>query len=73
MTDHTMGMPPGPSRKPTWEYRLYFAIIFLISLPWAFVVWAFNPSAVAERGVSYGFIGLARRQALTITPMIFSA
>jgi len=71
MTDQTSNGFAGERRTPTIEYRLYFGIIFLISLPWAFASWILGLSA--PDGESKGFIGRAWKQASVITPQIFSA
>ncbi|MEM7423035.1 MAG: cytochrome PufQ [Pseudomonadota bacterium] len=75
MTDFTSGGgQPRISREPGVEYRLYFAIIFVISLPWAFVSWALGlVSPQDEEHAGKGFIGRAWLQASVITPQIFKA
>jgi len=73
MTDHaTNGMPARLKQGPSIEYRLYFAVIFLIYLPWALVAWALS---VDDRGEEpkRGPVARAWQQASVITPLIFSA
>jgi hypothetical protein len=60
-------------RTPTIEYRIYFAIIFLISLPWALVKWLVTVGERDPERPAFGFVGLAWRQAKVVTPLIFSA
>lgn len=74
MTDHTAnGLEPARHRGPSVEYRIYFAIIFLLSLPWALVSWMFGLAAPDSEDARLGFFGRAWRRAAIITPMIFSA
>lgn len=74
MTDMTSDNLPRARRKSiTWEYRFYFAIIFLISLPLTLVVWALGLAQRDSEESDRGFIADAWRRAAIITPMIFSA
>lgn len=74
MTDQTSnGFAHMPARGQSIEYRLYFAVIFLISLPWALASWALGLARPDSEDAGLGFIGRAWRQAAIITPMIFSA
>ncbi len=74
MTDHTAnGIAPLRAKNPTIEYRIYFAIIFTISLPWALVSWALGLTNPQSEESGKGFIARAWRQASIITPTIFSA
>ena len=74
MTDHTANaMAPVRGKGPGIEYRIYFAIIFLLSLPWALVSWALGLAAPDSEDARLGFLGRAWRRAAIITPMIFSA
>ena len=63
-----------PHRKgPTIEYRIYFAIIFLITLPLTFttcVLGLGRPGTCETQ--PRNFISRAWLQASTITPLIFS-
>ena len=61
-------MPAAPRR----EFYAYFALIFLATLPLAFVTWAL--SALRQMKLpEKGPIAKAWSQARIITPMIFSA
>jgi len=74
MTDLTStDLPRSRRRTPTWEYRSYFAIIFLISLPLALVSWALGLAHPDSEESGENVIARAWRRAATITPMIFSA
>lgn len=75
MTDHTSDVPvartqcPRPSRA---EFRVYFAVIFLATLPLATLTWTMaliRGGRLPEKGP----VGRAWSQARIITPMIFSA
>ena len=75
MTDHASEVPvarpqcPRPSRA---EFRVYFAVIFLATLPLASLTWAM----ALIRGGQWpekGPVARAWSQARIITPMIFSA
>jgi hypothetical protein len=74
MTDFTSDTP-GHARShkaPRTEFMVYFAIIFVATLPLAFLAWGLS----ALRGGSLsnkGPIARAWSQARIITPMIFSA
>ena len=65
---------PTPARRhqasDRQEYRVYFALIFLVALPPACLLWALSLLRLTERR-AHGPVGTARRQASTITPMIF--
>lgn len=57
---------------PRGEYHVYFAIIFLATLPLALLTWALTAlrqMAVPEKGP----VARALTQARIITPLIFSA
>ena len=87
MTDHTTDLPlqaprAEPSRyatrargmpaAPRREFYVYFALIFIATLPLAFVTWtlaALRQMRLPEKGP----IAKAWSQARIITPMIFSA
>ncbi|WP_316247427.1 hypothetical protein ROLI_040880 [Roseobacter fucihabitans] len=63
----------APSRKAVkTEFMVYFAIIFLATLPLATLTWAL--SAIRSRSFTdKGPMARAWSQARVITPMIFSA
>ena len=76
MTDMTNQMAPAQTRRrhhvPTREYYTYFAVIFLATLPLAFLTWGLTAARrfeMPERGP----IRSAWSQAQIITPRIFSA
>lgn len=74
MTDHTAnGLAPSRSRGPTIEYRLYFAVIFLISLPLTLATCTFGLVRPENEECGKNFVSRAWRRAAIITPMIFSA
>jgi len=61
-----------PERRQPWvEYRFYFAVIFLLALPFALVQWLYG-FLRGTRG-NAGVLHRALSEARTITPMIFSA
>ena len=74
MTDQTSDIPVAARahKPPRTEFYVYFAIIFLATLPLACLTWAL---AAARSGslTDKGPIGRAWSQARIITPMIFSA
>ncbi|MEM6662688.1 MAG: cytochrome PufQ [Pseudomonadota bacterium] len=74
MTDLTSNdLPRERRRSITWEYRFYFTVIFMITLPWALVSWAFGLARPDSEDARLGLFGRAKRRADIITPMIFSA
>jgi hypothetical protein len=58
---------------PVTEYRVYFAIIFALALPSAFVKWLRAIVTGDTAGIRRGVIDRAWSDAATITPLIFSA
>ena len=74
MSDFTAnGLGSTRTKAPGFEYRIYFAIIFMISLPWALASWALGLAKPDSEDAQHGVIGRAWRRAAIITPMIFSA
>jgi hypothetical protein len=73
MTDLTSHTAMSRSHKPPRaEFRVYFALIFLLALPLALLAWALaalRGGGLAEKGP----VARAWSQARIITPMIFSA
>lgn len=72
VTNHTMPRRRVRSSASKREYYTYFAVIFLATLPLAFLTWilaTLRQFALPERGP----IKAAWKQAQIITPMIFSA
>ena len=58
------------------EYRIYFALIFVISIPLAVFSWVLHPlfnGFNRETGQNEGIFKRAWGHALVITPMIFTA
>ena len=79
MTSHLAETPHAPAalrenarRKKGVEFMIYFAIIFLATLPLATLTWAL--AAIRSRSFTdKGPLARASTQARIITPMIFSA
>ena len=82
MTDMTSDLMQSPQataaprehvkRKNGAEFKIYFAIIFLATLPLATLTWAL--AAIKSHSLTdKGPIARAWSQARIITPMIFSA
>ena len=76
MSDQTADFAPATearaAKKPTTEFAIYFAIIFVATLPLACLTWGLSvlkSGSLAQRGP----IARAWSQARIITPMIFSA
>lgn len=71
--DSTVETPQAPvRRKGQTEFMVYFAIIFLATLPLATLTWAMQ--AIRSRSFTdKGPMARAWSQARIITPMIFSA
>ena len=73
MADPGLSAPRAfPTRQRSRvEYRLYFAVIFLLALPFALVQWLFAFLRPAEGNANV--LHRALSEARAITPMIFSA
>ena len=73
MSDMTSDVQVGRARKsPSTEYMVYFAVIFVATLPLATLTWAL--AAMRSRSFTdKGPMARAWSQARIITPMIFSA
>ncbi len=73
MADFTSNTPITTRARPLkTEFMIYFAIIFLATLPLATITWAlaaFRSGSLTDKGP----IARAWTQARIITPMIFSA
>jgi hypothetical protein len=72
MTDYTSNAPVTRHKPPRTEFMIYFAIVFLATLPLATLTWALaaiRTGSLTEKGP----IKRAWSQARIITPMIFSA
>lgn len=73
MSDHTSDAPMvRHARNSKAEFRVYFAVIFLATLPLALLTWALS-ALKAGRLPEKGPVARAWSQARIITPMIFSA
>jgi hypothetical protein len=74
MTDHTAGSggpASGPThRAPRAEFVVYFAVIFLVAIPFAALAWLVQ-AATEQRLPSHGPLARAWREAGAITPAIF--
>ncbi len=62
-----------PARARGIEYRIYFAIIFLISLPLCLVTCTLGLVRPDSEECGKNFVSRAWRRATIITPMIFAA
>ncbi len=76
MSDQTADLAPVAAprtvKKPTTEFAVYFAIIFVATLPLAIFTWFL--SVLRSRSLKQkGPVARAWTQARIITPMIFSA
>ncbi len=73
MSDMTSNTPVHRAAKPPrTEFLIYFAIIFLATLPLATITWAFS-AMKAGNMTDKGPVKRAWLQAHIITPMIFAA
>ena len=72
MTDMTSNPPVARHKPPKTEFMIYFAIIFVATLPLATLTWALA-AIRAGNMTDKGPIKRAWSQARIITPMIFSA
>ena len=63
-------------RTIKFEYRIYFAVIFLVSIPLAMVAWSLHlilNGFSRDRVKNEGIFSRAWGHARVITPMIFAA
>lgn len=60
-------------RRPVAEFRVYFAIIFVLALPTAFLGWLRALVLRDIPGIRRSVIDRAWNDAATITPLVFSA
>jgi len=72
MTDYTSNAPVTRHKPPKTEFMIYFAIVFLATLPLETLTWALA-AIRAGNLTEKGPIKRAWSQARIITPMIFSA
>jgi hypothetical protein len=61
-----------PARTPRTEFRVYFAIIFAVALPFAVLGWIVR-TAVTGRMPDRNAVSTAWADARSITPLIFRA
>jgi len=73
MSDQTSAFhPTRPVRPSRAEFRIYFGLIFLATLPLATLTWALSLVRLGH-WPDRGPVARAWSQARIITPMIFSA
>jgi hypothetical protein len=60
-------------QRPRAEFRIYFALIFVLALPFAIAQWVLALVSGTDSGANPGIVHRALREARVITPMIFSA
>ena len=71
MSDHTAGDHDHHGhRAPRAEFYVYFALIFVVAIPFAFVAWAVQ-TLIERRLPVHGPLARAWREAGAITPNIF--
>jgi hypothetical protein len=75
MSDHTagehgLGEGQHAHRTPHAEFYVYFALIFLVAIPFAVAGWLIQ-TATERRLPSHGPLARAWREAGAITPAIF--
>jgi hypothetical protein len=72
MSDHTAGDHDvhNVHRTPKAEFYVYFALIFVLAIPFATAIWAW--SLISERRLPvHGPLARAWREAGAVTPSIF--
>jgi hypothetical protein len=73
MTEYSVNIPKGRVHKMNRiEYRIYFALIFAVALPFALIAWMAKP-VLTGKLPNYGPLTIAHKDASAITPMIFRA
>ncbi len=71
MADYTVNAPrPRNERAQTWEYRLYFSVIFVLALATGLITWSWRLASTG-RFPATGPIGRALKDAHVIAPIIF--
>ena len=55
------------------KYKSFFALIFVLALPFAIAQWVLALVSGTDSGANPGIVHRALREARVITPMIFSA
>jgi hypothetical protein len=77
MTDHSANGAEGhaehhPARTPHTEFYVYFAVIFLVAIPFAILGWVAS-LVMQGRMPDQNAISRAWSEAQAITPLIFRA
>ncbi|MCC5968071.1 MAG: hypothetical protein JJU24_18295 [Natronohydrobacter sp.] len=72
MADYTVNAPQRPrgNRAQSWEYRLYFSVIFLLALVTGLITWSWR-LVTTGRLPALGPVGRALKDAHVIAPIIF--
>ncbi len=71
MADYTVNTPrPRADRAQSWEYRLYFSVIFALALMTGVLTWSWR-LATTGRMPRLGPVGRALKDAHVIAPIIF--
>lgn len=71
MADYTVNAPrPRHERAQTWEYRLYFSVIFLLALVTGLITWSWRLASTGKLP-TLGPVGRALADASVIAPIIF--
>ncbi len=73
MSDQTHDALEQHRPSITTEYRVYFAIIFVLALPFATISWFRDLVTGAFAKLHHGIVGRALTEASVTTPKIFSA
>jgi len=73
MSDQTHTGERRARNADSAEYRVYFAIIFTLALPFASFFWLRDLMRGDFPALHHGIVGRALTEANTITPQIFSA
>ena len=71
MSDQSVNQLSTNRSDVATEYRVYYAIIFLLALPFVSFFWLRD--LLLGKAGSKGILGRAKDEASTITPLIFSA
>ena len=72
MADLSANAPKRLSKPRSFEFTLYFGLIFICAIPFGFIFWIKN--MIQQRTLNlHGPLALAWREADRITPLIFSA
>ena len=72
MADYTVNAPDRPrnERAQTWEYRLYFSVVFVLALMTGVLTWSWRV-VTTGRLPALGPVGRALKDAHVIAPIIF--